>query len=428
MEGGRPAIVRDGGPVLYIGKATELALTLSDPESGLRRLNVQLVKDGREIALAQKEYGGSVFLGSGATRADTLRVKIDPAALALGEGKALLRIRLSDMSWRNWGHGNLAEAEQEVVIDTRAPAIEVISKEHNLNQGGAGLVVYRLSEECPRSGVRVGESFFPGQGGLFADKSVHVAFMALSHLQGPGTELAVEATDRAGNSARGRFYNHIRKKVYKKDTLAVSDAFIRQILPEFQSVLAPKSNAGLLEQFLFVNRDLRRMNYETLVEKTRRSHPAVLWQGTFLRLPNAAPRAGFADQRTYTYEGREIDRQEHLGVDLASLAHSEVPAANSGVVVFAEHLGIYGLTVLLDHGVGLFSMYAHLSRIDVKPGERLDKGQPLGQTGSTGLAGGDHLHFSMMVHHTFVDPIEWWDPAWIKNMITSKLDAAKTGS
>jgi murein DD-endopeptidase MepM/ murein hydrolase activator NlpD len=428
LEGEPPAVTMDGAAPRHIGKSTEIALTLSDPGSGLRRMSAHLTKDSKEFVLAQKEYGAGGFFGLEPARSDTLRIKIDPAALGLTDGKAVLRVRAGDQSWRNWWHGNSVESLQDVFIDTKPPAIEVLSKEHNLNQGGTGFVIYRLNEECRESGVRVGAGFFPGASGHYAEKAIHIAFFALSHLHGPGTEVVIEASDQAGNATRSRFYHHIKKKVFKKDTLTVTDAFIRQILPEFQSVLPPKPNAALKDQFLSINRDLRRMNYENLVGLTRKRHPAMLWQGAFLRLPNAAPRAGFADHRSYIYEGREIDQQDHMGVDLASLAHSPVPAANSGIVLFADGLGIYGQTVVLDHGVGLFSMYSHLSQIAVKPGERMEKGQVLGQTGSTGLAGGDHLHFSMIVHDTFVDPIEWWDPAWIKNTITAKLEAVKSGS
>src|SRR5512137_1829141 len=106
--------------------------------------------------------------------------------------------------------------------------------------------------------------------------------------------------------------------------------------------------------------------------------------------------------------------------------NSPVPAANSGIVVSTGFIGIYGQTVILDHGFGLFSMYSHLSQIAVKAGDRVAKETILGNTGSTGLAGGDHLHFSMMVQDTFVDPIEWWDPHWIRDNVTSKLDGVKS--
>jgi murein DD-endopeptidase MepM/ murein hydrolase activator NlpD len=98
-----------------------------------------------------------------------------------------------------------------------------------------------------------------------------------------------------------------------------------------------------------------------------------------------------------------------------------VPAANDGRVVWAENLGIYGNCVVVDHGYGLQSIYGHLSEFAVKNGDMVKKGQPLGKSGSTGLAGGDHLHFSMQVDGVQVNPIEWWDEHWIKDRILSKV-------
>ena len=124
-----------------------------------------------------------------------------------------------------------------------------------------------------------------------------------------------------------------------------------------------------------------------IAEVCRNTDPKIHWQGDFLRLPKSATRAKFADHRTYIYKGREIDRQVHLGFDLASVAHSPIPAANTGIVIFAEPLGIYGKTVIVDHGFGLFSMYSHLSHIGVKVGDRLAKGDILGRTGSHRIGG-----------------------------------------
>jgi murein DD-endopeptidase MepM/ murein hydrolase activator NlpD len=115
-----------------------------------------------------------------------------------------------------------------------------------------------------------------------------------------------------------------------------------------------------------------------------------------------------------------------MGIDLASLVNSPVPAANSGVVVFAEPLGIYGRTVIIDHGFGLFSMYSHLSFIAVKAGDSVSKGGNVGRTGSTGMAGGDHLHFSMLINDTFVNPVEWWDKKWIQNNVWSKIEQVQS--
>jgi murein DD-endopeptidase MepM/ murein hydrolase activator NlpD len=131
--------------------------------------------------------------------------------------------------------------------------------------------------------------------------------------------------------------------------------------------------------------------------------------------------SSFADHRTYVYDGREVDQQTHLGFDLASTARSEVQAANKGTVVLARYFGIYGNSVLIDHGLGLMTLSAHLSAVDVKEGQAVERGAVIGRSGATGLAGGDHLHFTTLVHGLPVNPIEWWDGKWIKDRVSSKL-------
>jgi murein DD-endopeptidase MepM/ murein hydrolase activator NlpD len=123
------------------------------------------------------------------------------------------------------------------------------------------------------------------------------------------------------------------------------------------------------------------------------------------------------------HNGKEIDHQTHLGIDLASTRHAPIPAAANGRVVVAAHdFGIYGNAIIIDHGLGLQSLYSHLSQIDVAVGDTVKRGQIIGKTGATGMAGGDHLHFGVLCSGIPVNPYEWWDGTWIKNNITSKLD------
>ena len=90
-------------------------------------------------------------------------------------------------------------------------------------------------------------------------------------------------------------------------------------------------------------------------------------------------------------------------------------------MIFADYLGIYGNTVILDHGLGVFSLYSHLSQIGIEVGAIVDKDQGIGESGATGMAGGDHLHFSILVNGILVDPLEWWDAKWLDLNIASYL-------
>ena len=421
LEGEKPSIVLEP-PSPFIGKTHTLSVNVSDVKSGVRALWVGLIKDGKEVLLFEKDLPSEGLFGGGKTRQASFKIKIEPKKMGITDGKAILRMVARDYSWRKWLHGNTAYLEKDVMIDTKPPEVAVLSRIHNVSQGGTGLVIYKLSEPCLESGVSVGENFFPGYSGYYKDKNFFVAFFALDYTQGAGTELLVKATDLSGNSSRAGFPYYIKKRVFKKVSLEISDRFLNWKMPEFDVDVPPDSENPLVDKFLKVNREFRKRNNLKIKDIGRKTDNKLYWDGAFLRLPNSARKANFADHRSYRYKGHVIDEQVHMGLDLASIAHSPVLASNRGKVVFVGYLGIYGKTVMIDHGFGLFSTYSHLSAFDVKQGQMVSKGDIIGRTGSTGMAGGDHLHFGILVHNTFVNPVEWWDSAWIKNNISSKLE------
>jgi murein DD-endopeptidase MepM/ murein hydrolase activator NlpD len=434
MEGAPPEVVAQELPEA-VGPAGEVAVSISDPDSGLRRVRITLTADGQEKVLAEREFPAKKFFGGGEIRRETITAVIDPGKLGLPDGEAVLRVTARDHSWRSWWHGNAATLERSIQIDTKAPRISVLTQQHNINQGGAGMVIYEVSEAGAETGVRVGEDFYPGHpaDAVLGDGGTprYVALFALNFRQGRGTPIHVEAKDRAGNAGRAGFYHYIRPKEFPTDDIRISDGFLQRKLPEFQEdleELPETAPSDPVERFLTVNRALRRKNGAALRAVAQNSDSQKHWSGAFLRLPNSARRANFADHRRYYYNDREIDRQVHMGVDLASVAQAPIPAANAGRVALAGYVGIYGGTVIIDHGLGLFSIYSHLSHMAVEEGQMVQRGDVIGNTGATGLAGGDHLHFGMMVNTTFVTPVEWWDSHWIEDNILQKIEAVSGSS
>jgi murein DD-endopeptidase MepM/ murein hydrolase activator NlpD len=232
------------------------------------------------------------------------------------------------------------------------------------------------------------------------------------------------AKDEAGNETSVNLPYLIMAKKFRSDKMMLSGSFLQQKMPEFQSLVPSLRGKSPVETFMYVNGLLRADNFKTIQEICGKTSPRQLWQGSFLRMKNAAPMAQYGDKRSYMYEGKVVGESTHLGVDLASTAHSPIEAANSGVVVYTGYLGIYGNVVIIDHGLGLFSLYAHLDAIQAKNGQEVKKGEAIGQSGTSGLAGGDHLHFSIIVGGQFVNPQEWWDPHWIADNVTKKMDVS----
>jgi murein DD-endopeptidase MepM/ murein hydrolase activator NlpD len=381
-----------------------------------------LRQNDREELLLEQEYASDAGDGKASRYRVPFSIQIDTRQLKIDDGPASIRISAWDKSWRQRFDGNRTDIEADFVIDTKPPDIEVLSTSHNIYQGGSGLVIYRLSEVCDISGVYVGDDFFPGRSGYYPDDDLYLAFIALASRHGRDTQMHAHAVDRAGNTSRRGFYYRILSRSFKTDTININDTFLNMKLPEFYAMDGWPADATLVEQFLFVNETLREKNNATILGLSPESESQMFWQGAFGRLPNSAQQAGFADHRLYRYNGEIIDEATHLGIDLASVRQAPVPAANAGRVVTAHDIGIYGNTVIIDHGFGLFSLYSHLSKIMVAPGDMVSKEAIIGHTGTSGWAGGDHLHFSMIVNHVFVNPVEWWDPTWIKHNITDKLD------
>jgi len=239
----------------------------------------------------------------------------------------------------------------------------------------------------------------------------------------PDTRLVVE--DGAGNSAEMPFIDQFFAKPFKTDIIPISDSFLDKVVPEILSQSPNIQDRGnLLDNFLAINGDLRQVDAEILKELAKKSKPEFYWNRPFLMMPNGKVMSAFADRRTYEYNGRVIDHQDHLGYDFAVTKQAPVPAANDGVVANAAFFGIYGNAVIIDHGYGLMSLYGHMSSIAVTVGQKVARGDILGKTGQTGLAAGDHLHFTTLLQGLPVNPTEWMDGHWIRDRIAKKLGAS----
>jgi murein DD-endopeptidase MepM/ murein hydrolase activator NlpD len=389
----------------HMGK--ELIVKVQDQKSGVAELQVDVIQAGRPINLLSEKFPKKTPLVE-------KTIPLRPLPQGLRDGEAQIKVSAKDHSW-NWG--NPVSVEKAVVIDTTPPQLSVLGTLHYANQGGTGVITYQVSEEVPRTGVQVGQTFFPGYA---VAQGRYVAYFAIPLDASSKTPTSALAEDPAGNRTETGFRVIVKPKAFKRDKIEISDSFLQGLLPYFTSK-DPSLKGTPLEIFLAVNRKQREVDHEEAKKISQETAPKSLWSGPFLRLPNSKPMASFAQDRTYHYNGKEVDRQIHWGVDLASLAQSPVSAANSGIVVFAGPLGIYGNTVIIDHGCGLFSMYSHLSKLETEVKREVKKGDSLGRTGATGMAGGDHLHYAMMVHGVFVNPLEWWDEHWIRDNVDVKM-------
>ena len=422
-------------PQRFVGVSTPLEVTIDTPGGQLSSLTVEFEQNGTRTPLvadrgAPPAPTGQALAPDRVRLSQTLSRETVPG-LQSGPGRVIVTASRPVL----YGTRDLETVvARDVEVRLERPRLAVLSTHHYINQGGAEMVVYRVTPEDVRSGVMVGEVMYPGYpaSGIdvddvrIADPAARVAFFALLYDQPLEAPIRLVAEDEAGNAATAAVDFRVFPKPFKNSRIELDDPFLERVVPAIlASTDEVRPEGPTIDQYVVINSELRRLNAARIGSFAGETVPDLLWRGeVFHPFTNNAVESAFADRRTYFYQGREVDRQVHLGFDLASYAQTPIVAANRGRVLFTGELGIYGNAVIIDHGMGLQSLYAHLSSIDVAPGVLVDKNQPIGRSGMTGLAGGDHLHFTMLLNGQMINPVEWWDAHWIEDRILRKLRAA----
>jgi murein DD-endopeptidase MepM/ murein hydrolase activator NlpD len=395
-------------PVDVVGAKTTFTVSAVDQDSGLREVKVILSQGSQSKVVLDRTFP------PGGAKGETVKlpVTIQPQALGFKEGKAKLVVTAVDRSWRNLFRGRTESFSKDVVIDLVPLNLTYQGASHLLYAGGTGVLCYHLNKNVKESGVSVDGHFFRGFPNPKGTKGDYVVLFPVPQ-EGPRTfQVDLVARPSLGTEVKQTLTLKEIPRKWRHSKIKLSERFLHKVA----TTLPVPNPRDLLGSYLEVNRHLRQVDAGIFAKVCAHSNPKPLWVGTFKRF-DGKREAGFGDRRTYFYQGKAVDQETHLGVDLASVVHSPVYAANNGVVVYAKPLGIYGNTVILDHGLGVYSSYSHMSKIKVKVGDKVAKGAELGRTGATGLAAGDHLHFAINLQGEFVNPLEWWDPHWVKGQV-----------
>lgn len=351
-----------------IGMKRTVNIHLADARSGLRSVTVSLV---------QKEHSFDVFseeVPEEGINQKTVAVEVNPRKLKMKDGPAVLQIKAVDYSPLR----NTTIVRRNVTIDMVPLRVSLITMAHNINPGGTCMAAYTLSKPASSSGVMCGSVFSTGYPQLTPKgKTYYVCYFPVPMDVSKATVMSVVANDRAGNRAIAPIPFYIRTAWrFYSDKLGIGADFITRKASEFQQEYSELEGKPVEEAFTYINVQIRKQNEDTIRSVSRKTSPKQLWDGgEFLMMKNGATRARFGDRRTYLLDNKPVGESLHQGIDVASTEHAPVEAANSGVVIFASGLGIYGNTVIIDHGQGITSLYGHLSALQVNEGQQVQKGQ-----------------------------------------------------
>lgn len=455
-------------PVRGIGmKGMSGILNVGDYGSGVAEVWIDLQQDRGSQGQKTLQVLHQVSDACIATMAVPFEIFNVPQSITkqgITNGEARLIARAKDCSY--WG--NQKQVENPIMVDLLSPRVEILSGAVNAEHGGVGLVLFRVTDlpqnnspsnfpntsgspetQAPEgqiSEIQIGQASYPvflasKFDSSFADKrDLYFGFFAIPFgFDNSKETVKVVAKDAVGNMGQVSVVTHIKSQLRPRVDLKLSKSFLETVVEGlfqvFVSELASMSQSDEAQEFRLgeiqdnpvlkfrsVNEKLREIESKKIANIVSKSEERKFWDKDFIRPIAAKTTSRFAEDRFYSYEGAEVSRSFHDGLDLASTSQAAVFAANSGKVLFTGDLGIYGNAIIIDHGFGLISLYGHLSSYSVIEGQELKKGEQIARTGQTGLAGGDHLHFELRLNNIPVTPIEWWDPKWIHARIATKIE------
>ena len=391
-----------------------------DDVSGLKSYSVSIKNQNSNISLENEQF---------IMPKESIELSIKPprSAYAMKDKSVTIVVETVDASKWNFLKGNVVSKEYELIIDKRRPKLNIVSNSYKISKGGSALVIFKAEDE------NLDLMYIESNNKKFKVQPFYKDGYYISLLAWPVTQSSFKATiiakDAAGNKAKAYIPLYLKQKSYRVSNIKLSDKFLKgkiaDLAEEFVETQGVESS---LEQFKIINEDVRAKNEVLIHELTSKVSDEKI--DTFnmnkmYPLKNAQVVASFGDHRKYSYNGDHISESYHLGLDLASNAMAAIKPQNGGEVVYADYNGIYGHMPVIHHGLGLYTLYGHCSSIKVNSGENFNAKEVVANTGKSGYAMGDHLHFGVLVQGIEVRPQEWMDKDWIKLNINDVIKSAK---
>ncbi len=405
---------------IYWNLQEPLKVKIKD-DSGLKEIKAYLSDTNNSVEIVNKSFDKL-------TKEYILEI-VFPKISPLNKSKNLkLTIEVTDISKWNFTFGNSNKLVTTIIVDTKKPELFNLISSYKITKGGAALSIFKASDENLDQlyiETNFGKKFKPSP--FYKDN--YYASLLVWPLQQDRFHAKIVAIDKAGNISKVRLGFFLKDKQYKRSTIKVKDSFIDGKISDLASDnLDVTKNLNRIEKFKYVNETYRNQSNKLIEQVSSRVDKNRIDSFSlkpFYPLKNGKVVASYGDHRYYEYNGEIVSESYHMGLDLASIKMADIKVTNPGIVVFNEYNGIYGNNLIIYHGFGLYSLYAHCSNILVNKGDFVKAGEIVAKTGTTGLALGDHLHFGILIQGVDSRVAEWMDGDWIKVNIVDIIDSAR---
>jgi len=411
---------------LYWNRKEPLEITISD-NMALKSYSVQ-ISDGKNSVRVADELILEPNKKLEVVKIEYPRKVIDGIMLNPKAKQFKVTVTATDRSNWNFFQGNSVTKNILVTIDYHRPDINILSNSYSITQGGSALVVFQVRDESLKNFyLRSGDKKFKVV--PYKEDGYYASLVSWPFNQ-EHFSAKVVAEDMAGNKRIVNVPFYVVAKKYKTSWIKATDKFIDGKISD----LAESNPQYLLikdriDKLKAINEDMRKANEDLIHSLASNISDKMInsWHILpFYPLRNGKKVASYGDHRHYYYgkKSNEVSQSYHVGLDMASTKMAPIVSSNAGKVIFTDNNGIYGNMPMIDHGMGLFTLYGHCSTILVQQDQEINAGTVIAKTGMTGLALGDHLHFGVLVQGIEVRPEEWMDKLWIKNNIDKVFNEA----
>jgi murein DD-endopeptidase MepM/ murein hydrolase activator NlpD len=300
-----------------------------------------------------------------------LPLLVDTASLP--DGAHRLLVSVEDTSLRR----NRSQADVEILSDNTPPHLTLASDPPSVSQGDTWLLRVQTDEPATVQVTLDGRPL-----GLQAADGFGWSVVGIGAEDEPrARSLTVRGVDQAGNETTEQLTVPVTSSQFTQASVQVSAALLPLLAPQVRS----DEDAHLAPTYAVVT-------------------PERLWSGPFAMPTQGEVITLYGEVRSYNHNPFE---GHHAGIDIAAPMSQPVRAPARARVALIDKVRLRGNVVILDHGLGVFTTYAHLSAVNVQVGQMLDAGQPFANVGTTGLSEGPHLHWEVWVRGVNVDPLDW---------------------
>jgi len=393
-----------------------IKITFKD-KTGIKYYQVTLVNGMQTIVLTKSDIKSS-------KKILTINVKLPPS---LANGQIILNVNAVDNSKWHFFAGNKTFIHIPLTVDTTQPMVSIVDNSYDIGNGGSAVAVVQINDKYLKNAYILVNNKYKFYLTPFYKKGYYASLIAWP-LGNKAFNAEVIATDKAGNISQIQIPLYWKKYKYKISIVKVQKAYIlSKIVDQLKraGLSVPNKPGAMFAKANYILRikDNNELSKLTTNVGTNMINSFALHD--FRPLPGSKLEAYFAEHRMYYYNHKLVSQSYHQGIDIARYTHSKVYASNSGKVITEKWLDLYGNILIVNHGFGLYTLFAHLSSYLVPNRALVHTKEAVARGGSTGDAFGPHLHFGVYIQGNAVNPFEWLDKRWIKNNITDVLKKAK---